>query len=237
MKASGHSGRCALTALPGDFYLRVPLVDPRGVLSLIDEPMVMVDGLEPDHFPGLDILEPEEADVGAFPIEVRTVLALEKEQLTPWLTELCSVTTEARGLSQEMSDDDIAGVLYWGEEARWRLRRICIGRYSRFEELADTSELDSLGAFRDWLLVQGNQTFAFTCFTNGWGEYNTTDAAGMLDFLQRWLSIYADLVQMQQPEAMIAPPIIDRKALAKALAELTARGRGQQRWEWELAPR
>lgn len=225
---------CALTALPGDFYLRVPLVDPRGVLSLIGEPMVMVDGLDPDDFPGLDLLEPEETHEGRFLIEVRTVLALEKEQLTPWLADLCATSAAAAGLTQSMSDDDIAGVLYWGEDARWRLRRICIGRYSRFEELADTSELDSYGAFRDWLLVQGNQAFAFTCFNNGWGEYNTTDAGVLLDFLQRWLNVYADIAQMQRPDEMIVPPMPDRKGLAKSLADLTARGRGQQRWEWAM---
>jgi len=225
---------CALTALPGDFYLRVPLMDARGVLSLIDEPMVMVDGLDPDDYPGLDLLEPEEVDEGLFPIEVRTVIALEKERLTSWLTEVCAVPAGGEGLTRAMTDDDITGVLYWGEDARWRLRRICIGRYSRFEELADTSELDSLGAFRDWLLVQGNQIFAFTCFTNGWGEYNTTSASGMLDFLQRWLSFYADLAQILRPDEMIVPPMIDRKGIAKSLAELTARGRGQQRWEWVL---
>lgn len=226
--------QAVLTALPGDFYLRLPLLAPLGVQRLIDDDLVMVDGLSPEDFGELESLEPEEDGVGQFPIVVRTILALEKSAITDWLQSLVPSVPDPGGARRRWSDDDIAGVLYWGTEARWRLRRICVGRYSRFDDLEDTSELDTTGAFRDWLLVQGTQSAALTLYRQGWMEYNTTDLPQLLAFVQRSLVLTSELVALGHPSRLQVPPSVDRKELERRISRLTTAGRGQEEWVWEL---
>lgn len=222
--------RFSCTALPGDYYLRLPVIHPLGVLRALRDELVMVDGCDPADFPELEEREPEEPWEGLFPMVVRTVIAVPPERLTGWLAPLAHWPSEPAGLARPATDEDIAGVLYWGSEnERWRLRRICIGRYSRFEELDDTSELDSYGAFRDWLLVQGNQYQAWSLYPWGWSDYNTTDASRILPFLQQWLMVQADVLQLLEPAVPSIAPMLDERAWALALAHPGWR----QEWQWQ----
>ena len=225
-----------LTALPGDYYLRLPVLGSIGVTGALNDPLVMVDGLAPDLFPDLEVLEPEERHEGLFPIVVRTVICVARERLAPWIEGSLN-PPEATGLARAMTDDDIVGVLYWGsEDERWRLRRVCIGRYSRFEDLDDTSELDSMGAFRDWLLVQSNQFQAWTLFRNGWSDYNTTDLKRLMPFLQRYVNANEHVLSMRAPENMIVGAAFDHRKTEEELKRRTS----DQRWgvkmtfRWEL---
>lgn len=225
-----------LTALQGDYYLRLPLLDFAGIFESLNDALVMVDGADPALYPELEVMEPEDQGEGLFPIEVRTVVCVEKRRLLDWLPD--HVTCCAfDGLSRAAVDDDIAGVLYWGsEDERWRLRRVCIGRYSRFEDLDDTSELDSYGAFRDWLLVQGNQYQAWTLYRHGWSDYNSTDIDRLLDFFRRYLQVHEHFLGLAYPGKTIATPELPRDLENQIVARTKKIGVGV-RWtyRWDLA--
>ncbi|MEO7994882.1 MAG: hypothetical protein ABI743_10840 [bacterium] len=229
---------CTLTALPGDFYLRLPIFEPAAIIATITDPLVMIDGAEPALYPDLEILEPEEQDPGLFPIVVRTVVCVEKERLGDWFeTKGFEQPTDA-GLTHAANDDDIAGVLYWGSEAeRSRLRRVCIGRYSRFDDLDDTSELDSYGAFRDWLLVQNNQFQAWTLFHDGWSDYNTIELQRLLPALQRYLTSCEEAWMPLSGGVGVMAPQVPVEDWLRELTEATRNQSWGVRWtlRWHLA--
>ncbi|HYE76844.1 MAG TPA: hypothetical protein VEI97_02565 [bacterium] len=225
----------SLTAFQGDYYLRLPVLDFPGVVETLNDPLVMVDGAEPTLYPDLEVLEPEDEGEGLFPIVVRTVVCIARKRLIDWLPRAV-LSCAFAGLMRQADDADIAGVLYWGsEEERWRLRRVCIGRYSRYEDLPDTSELDSYGAFRDWLLVQGNQYQAWTLYRHGWSDFNSTDPGRLLEFLRRYLQVHEHFLSLAYPGLAIAsvsvPKDLDREITAK-----TARPGIGVRWtyRWQL---
>jgi hypothetical protein len=231
----------AITALPGDYYLRLPITHFEGIVQCLRDDLVMVDGAEPALWPELEVLEPEETHAGLFPIAVRTVIALEPPLLAEWLS---GAVTECAwdGRDRVGTDEEIAGVLYWGSEnERWRLRRVCISRYSRIEQLEDTTELESYGAFRDWLLVQENQYQAWTLYRHGWSDYNTTQLPRLMPFLRQYLTVQEYLLSRIWPGRPVVAPVLEEASLERELAKRTAIsavGRARQGirlvMQWEL---